>query len=338
MNFVNRRDRGDPGIVVEGVQYLGPREIVVGTLYKVVLGGSVIRRLVEATEWCRCARCVASIVYPAKSQIVYALTQLREYSRWVRVVYHDSEERKFVQGFVHPFSLEVSVWSEPARAPYIWTAPYIANGKCGVCQPRPTREQWSNAGGDRVYEVREWGSDDEADVQLICDCRVYTLDRYHRCSGACGGLMTRYLKQEVFLRCLWQVLSRESPVMLCDDHCVHRALGMARVLELMTCAQVSYAGVGIHECIRERKGVGRRRLEWVCAYDEPMVFPWQVFAYHEFCGAHSVPEAVYVDPHLAEGERWRLWVAEVALDGSAADRLAGYRPPTDTSQVLSVMD
>ena len=126
--------------------------------------------------------------------------------------------------------------------------------------------------------------------------------------------------------------------MLCDDHCVHRALGMARVLELMTRAQVSYAGVGFHDCIREWTGGGRRRLEWVCSYNEPMVFPWQVFAYHEFSGAHSVPDAVYVDPYLPEAERWRLWVAEVALDGSAEERLAGYRPPTDSSQVLSALD
>ena len=34
MNFVNRRMDGDPGVVVDGVVYLGPREIVAGTLYK----------------------------------------------------------------------------------------------------------------------------------------------------------------------------------------------------------------------------------------------------------------------------------------------------------------
>ena len=134
--------------------------------------------------------------------------------------------------------------------------------------------------------------------------------------------------------------------MLCDDHCVHRALGMARVLELMTCARVSYAGVGRHRCIQEWTGGGRRRLDWLCAYHVPPVSPLELFEFHHFSCAHSVPGAVYVNRRVSDWDRRFLWFAEPAQDGTVDARLAGFGPPTGPASegataaplILSAMD
>ena len=316
------------GIVEDGVLYSGPGSIREGGVYKVVLSRAVVRRSVEATHWWQDASKIASIVYPERGQIVYTLSQLIEFQGWVQVVYYNEAVNIFVRGFVSVYSLALSVWSVPDSAPTIWTSPYVDNGMCRASQQRLKRVQPLSLSDDRVYEVQEFGAESVSDVQLICDCRVPTLDQGHSCCGACGSLMSRYLKQEVFLKCLWQVLGRETSIMLCDDHCVHRALGMARVLELMTCARVSYAGVGLHCCIRDCTGRGRRRLEWFCAYHVPPVTPLDVFESSHFSFAHSLSGAVYVDRRVSDRGRRCMWYAVPAHDGTYDVPLAGFVPPS----------
>ena len=114
----------------------------------------------------------------------------------------------------------------------------------------------------------------------------------------------QYLQQRSFLKLLWVVLAREADIMLCDEHCVHRALCLARVLEDMTAAAVSYDAMGYHGCIQEvRDEFGRRVPQWECRYSQQREFSTVgVFEGYSFSRGSLAGAGVHVEPgHVCGG-------------------------------------
>ena len=146
--------------------------------------------------------------------------------------------------------------------------------------------------------------------------------------GACPALLEVYLCQDEFLRVVWEVLGRDDDIMLCDEHCVHRALAVARVLASMTRCTVDYSAVGLHPCITEVWPDDVRQITFVCKDGSPD--GWSVHGHFERClfsrSRVVIPGAgVHVCPTLDPA---RVWVPVQSQAGSGAERAAGYAPPT----------
>ena len=69
-------------------------------------------------------------------------------------------------------------------------------------------------------------------VEWCVDARFSTGDtgNVSEHAGVCGCVFQEYLQQETFLRVVWEVLALRKSCVICDEHCVHRAAGVAVTL------------------------------------------------------------------------------------------------------------
>ena len=274
-------------------------ELGAGQVLRVHLSPLDVLELLGADILAVAGQALGSVMFPEVGTIVYTLAQREDFCGWVQVVYYDDASDVLVRGFVVPACLSVTRWSVSGRAPRIRLGSYCGNGRAPQMWARPKLEDAQADGASPIYEV--YGRHRVGfleGVSLACDCRAYAEGLgAPRCCGACAHLVPEYLRQCGFLKLLWSVLAKEADIMLCDEHCVHRSLCLARVLEDMTEAEVSYDAVGYHGCIHEAQGPqGERVPQWKCRYSALRGLGVQgIFERHTF-SLGAVPGAgVYLD-------------------------------------------
>ena len=274
-------------------------ELAAGQVLRVHLSLLDVVEMLGVATVAAAVQCLGSVMSPEVGTIVYTLSQREKFFGWVQVVYFDHGLGALVRGFVAPVGLSLTLWSEPGGAPRIRLGSYRPNGRAPKMGVRPKLKDSQAEGASPIYEV--YGRHRVGfleGVSLACDCRAYAEGLgAPRCCGACAHLVPEYLRQCGFLKLLWSVLATEADIMLCDEHCVHRSLCLARVLEDMTEAEVSYDAVGYHGCIHEVQGPqGERVPQWKCRYSALRGLGVQgIFERHSF-SLGAVPGAgVYVD-------------------------------------------
>ena len=301
-----------------------------GTVYRVVEDPAYVRRVQEASGQ-GLGPHTASIVFPPRRTIVLSLPPREEYGGWLCVVYWDRQGQELVHGFVNPCTLQKARWSKQGQAPRIRLAPYLVNQRCESNPVRMPRHEWTRGDGLRVYRIfSEKRTGVLRDVRRACDCRCWVRDGHTSHCGACPSLLAVYLRQAEFLDLLWQVLEEEEDLLLCDDHCAHRALAVAVFLKQETYAQVSLEGVGFHRCFEEvYSWTGPRQHVLRCRDPDPPYGPRDVFDFlaffelAQYSASHLPERLVFARP---AADRDRVWAVEPSLAGTAEERQHGFAP------------